>query len=53
LEVNHRVPLAGRSRSESCAHHQENLEVLCHDHHVDATNAQRDAGWFRPGGVAQ
>lgn len=47
LEVNHIVPLAGRSRRESCAHHQSNLEVLCHDCHVDVTNEQRAVGWFR------
>lgn len=46
LEVNHVVPLAGRSRAESCAHHQDNLEVLCHGCHVEATARQREVGWF-------
>ena len=47
LEVNHVVPLAGRPRRESCAHHQSNLQTLCHDCHVEVTRAQRAAGWFQ------
>lgn len=46
LEVNHVVPLDGQARSQSCAHHQDNLEVLCHDCHVVATRKQREAGFF-------
>jgi hypothetical protein len=41
LEVNHIDPLVGRGYSMSCYHHQDNLEVLCHDCHVVVTNAQR------------
>lgn len=52
LEVNHRLPLLGKPRTQSCHHHQTNLEVLCHDCHVEATAAQRAAGWFRTDGVA-
>jgi 5-methylcytosine-specific restriction endonuclease McrA len=47
LEVNHIVPLNGDPRTESCFHHQTNLEVLCHDCHVDATNQQRRDGFFQ------
>lgn len=46
LEVNHIVPLAGRPRTESCIHHQTNLEVLCHTCHVQVTHAQRKRGEF-------
>ena len=46
LEVNHIEPLAGRPRSESCMHHQDNLETLCHEHHLLATAAQRERGLF-------
>lgn len=41
LEVNHRVPLVGRGYGLSCAHHPENLEILCHTHHVEVTREQR------------
>lgn len=41
LEVNHIVPLVGAGYGPSCAHHQVNLEVLCHAHHVQVTGEQR------------
>lgn len=50
VEVNHKVPLAhlhpNRSKRphESCAHHQDNLETLCHAHHLEATAEQRASG---------
>ena len=42
-EVNHISPALGRHGQESCIHHQDNLEVLCHDCHLDVTRAQRAA----------
>lgn len=44
LEVNHIEPRRGRGYGLSCAHHQDNLEVLCHQHHLERTAAQRAAG---------
>jgi hypothetical protein len=41
LEVNHREALRGRYRFVSCLNHADNLEVLCHRCHVEATNAAR------------
>lgn len=42
LEVNHIVPRVGRGYGPSdCAHHLDGLETLCHDCHVQVTNAQR------------
>lgn len=41
LEVNHISPLTGRYRIVTCLNHQDNLEVLCHSCHVEATNGQR------------
>ena len=41
LEVNHIVPRRGKPMTRSCIHHQSNLEVLCHDHHVEVTGHQR------------
>lgn len=41
LEVNHIQPLGGRYRGVTCLNHQENLEVLCHRCHVQATGALR------------
>lgn len=42
LEVNHKVPFWGRKRvSISCLNHLENLELLCHLHHVMKTREQR------------
>lgn len=43
-EVNHIVPLNGQRSHFSCAHHQENLEVLCHGCHVQVGVEQRRAG---------
>ena len=40
LEVNHIVPLNGAPRAKTCANHQMNLEVLCHDCHVAETTRQ-------------
>ena len=50
LEVNHVVPLAslewfdGNRGRESCAHHLDGLETLCHDCHVVETRRQRADG---------
>lgn len=49
LEVNHIHPIAAHpgadhGRTPSCAHHQDNLEPLCHACHVHETNKQRAAG---------
>jgi hypothetical protein len=40
LEVNHRVPVRGRDRSMSCAHHVDNLETLCRPCHNVETRLQ-------------
>lgn len=42
-EVNHIVPVQGMSRA-GCRSHQDNLELLCHGCHLDATKAQRKKG---------
>lgn len=44
LEVNHKTPILGRHGEQGCHHHQDELEVLCHRHHVVETNRQRAAG---------
>ena len=47
LEINHKIPFAGQNRRDPlCLNHQDNLEVLCHAHHVEATALQRLAGLF-------
>ena len=46
VEVNHIVPVRGKRNEWGCHHHQENLEVLCHDCHVAATRKQRAEGYF-------
>jgi hypothetical protein len=43
-EVNHKHPLNGQRGTFSCAHHQSNLEVVCHACHVQITVEQRAAG---------
>jgi hypothetical protein len=43
-EVNHKVPLNGDRPAFGCCHHQENLEVVCHDCHVTIGIEQRAAG---------
>ncbi len=48
LEVNHIDPRNGAGYGDSCAHHADNLEALCHPHHVEITNVQR---LQRTGGV--
>lgn len=40
-EVNHVVPREGRGYGKGCAHHQTNLQVLCHACHVAETTRQR------------
>lgn len=47
-EVNHIVPVNGNRPHFGCCHHQENLEVLCHDCHVTVTKEQRRAGLIGP-----
>lgn len=49
LEVNHRVPCLGAHSENSCAHHLDGLEVLCHRCHVGETARQRSAGLLRAG----
>lgn len=46
-EVNHRTPALGAHSRESCAHHQENLEVLCIPCHRSETRRQHAAGELR------
>lgn len=41
LEVNHIMPLNGKGYGWSCAHHLENLEVLCRACHRKVTAKQR------------
>lgn len=41
LEVNHIIPRDGNKDDNSCFHHLENLETLCHACHVDVTAEQR------------
>lgn len=54
LEVNHVVPVNGAGYGDGCPqHHQENLEVLCHDCHVRTTNEQRAAGLIGPRGLGR
>src|SRR3972149_5780343 len=43
LEVNHIEPRNGRGYELGCHHHQDGLEVLCQQHHLDVTRQQR--GW--------
>lgn len=42
-EVNHIGPRYGGGYGDGCHNHQDNLEVLCHDHHVAVTGQQREA----------
>lgn len=46
LEVNHIEPRKGKGYGNGCWHHPENLETLCHAHHLIVTAAQRK-GWTR------
>lgn len=48
LEVNHIIPVDGAGYGDGCAHHQNNLETLCHDCHVLTTATQRAAGLITP-----
>lgn len=41
LEVNHIAPRRGRGYRLGCWHHQENLQVLCHECHLKVTAEQR------------
>lgn len=43
VEVNHIDPRRGRGYRSGCGHHLQNLETLCHRHHVEVTAAQRRA----------
>lgn len=47
MEVNHIAPLNGRGYHGGCVHHQNNLQVLCHDCHVDVTKRQRTSPMAR------
>lgn len=46
-EVNHIHPALGAHSQESCAHHQDNLEIICHPCHLVETRRQRASGWAR------
>ena len=41
LEVNHIEPRRGAGYGNGCHHHPDNLETLCHAHHLVVTAAQR------------
>lgn len=40
MEVNHKVPRAGRGYQQGCHHHLADLELLCHPCHVIVTTEQ-------------
>lgn len=46
LEVNHIKPCLGAHAKKGCWHHLDNLETLCHEHHLEETKRQREAGMF-------
>lgn len=48
LEVNHIHPLNGIRPTFGCCHHQDNLEAVCHECHVEITTEQRRAGLIGP-----
>lgn len=52
-EVNHIAPVNGDRGFFSCANHQDNLEVLCHQCHVMATREQRRRGIIGPDGTCE
>lgn len=55
LEVNHLIPRNGRGYHESCHHHLDLLETLCHECHLIVTAEQREvrrAGFAPPGPIA-
>ena len=37
VEVHHVLPRRGDTATLSCLHHLDNLETLCHPHHVEVT----------------
>ena len=41
LEVNHIVPRNGQGYAIGCWNHLDNLETLCHAHHLEVTKMQR------------
>lgn len=43
LEVNHIEPRVGKGYGWGCWNHQDNLETLCHECHVEVTKAQAAA----------
>jgi 5-methylcytosine-specific restriction endonuclease McrA len=52
IEVNHIIPRVGRGYHESCAHHLDLLETLCHECHVKVTTQQgRERRERRDGGA--
>ena len=53
IEVNHIVPRGGGGYRFGCWNHHDNLETLCHDCHVRATNLQRLARPVMPTGNIQ
>lgn len=47
-EVHHKVPVGKRGYLPGCIHHLDNLETLCHAHHVEADMARRHAAKGEP-----
>ena len=45
IEVNHIIPCKGKHGTWGCHHHSDNLELLCHQCHVNETNKQRERNW--------
>ena len=43
-EVNHIAPVNGDRQNFGCQNHQDNLEPLCHHHHLEVTAEQRRDG---------
>lgn len=41
LECNHIQPVLGQRRGWSCLNHEDNLEMLCHEDHLEVTRGQR------------
>ena len=48
LEVNHIKARNGMGYQLGCHHHQDNLEVLCHSHHLAVTALQRGYRTAKP-----
>ncbi len=40
-ETHHKTPILGRHNETGCHHHQDGLEALCHEHHLEAHHGPR------------